>query len=54
MKAYFLLRITVVRVIQSHSTVEKDYLTNGFWVLEKAEEARNDNISACFPNKDRK
>ena len=34
--------------IQSHSTVEKDYLTNGFWAMDKAEELRNDKLSATF------
>jgi Peptidase S46 len=34
--------------IQSHSSVDKDYLANGFWAMEKAEELRNDKISATF------
>jgi hypothetical protein len=34
--------------VASHSTVEKDYLANGFWAMEKAEELRNDKISATF------
>ena len=34
--------------IQSHSSVEKDYLTNGFWAMTKQEELPNENISATF------
>jgi hypothetical protein len=34
--------------IQNHSTVEKDYLTNGFWALDKNEELRNDKLSVSF------
>lgn len=34
--------------IQNHSTVEKDYLTNGFWAAEKNEELRNDKLSVSF------
>lgn len=34
--------------VQSHSTVEKDYLANGFWAMEKTEELRNDKLSATF------
>lgn len=34
--------------IQNHSTVEKDYLTNGFWAMDKNEELRNDKLSVSF------
>lgn len=34
--------------IQNHSTVEKDYLTTGFWATDKIEELRNDKLSASF------
>ncbi len=34
--------------IQNHSTVDKDYLTTGFWATEKIEELRNDKLSAAF------
>lgn len=34
--------------IQSHSTIEHDYLTNGFWAASKEEELANENITASF------
>ena len=34
--------------IQSHSSVENDYLTNGFWAMTKAEEKKNENLYARF------
>lgn len=34
--------------IQSHSSVENDYLTNGFWAMNKSEELPNEGISAMF------
>lgn len=34
--------------IQSHSSVEKDYLTNGFWAMSKAEELTNPGLTATF------
>ncbi len=34
--------------VQAHSTVDKDYLTNGFWAMDKTEELRNDKLSATF------
>ena len=34
--------------IQSHSTVEKDYLTNGFWAGSKSEELPNPGLSVTF------
>jgi hypothetical protein len=34
--------------IQSHSTVEHDYLTNGFWAMSKGEELVNPNLSVTF------
>ncbi|NTW32832.1 MAG: S46 family peptidase [Bacteroidetes bacterium] len=34
--------------IQNHSTVEKDYLKNGFWALNRIEELRNDKLTATF------
>ncbi len=34
--------------IQSHTTLEKDYLLNGFWAKEKYDELRNDKLTASF------
>lgn len=34
--------------IQSHSTVENDYLTNGFWAMNKSEELPNSGLSVMF------
>ncbi len=34
--------------IQSHSTVEHDYLTHGFWARTHAEELPNKDLSVCF------
>lgn len=34
--------------IQSHSSVEKDYLSNGFWAMNKAEELPNEGLSVMF------
>jgi hypothetical protein len=34
--------------IQNHSTLEKDYLENGFWAMSKAEELRNDKLMVSF------
>jgi hypothetical protein len=34
--------------IQSHSSVENDYLTNGFWALSKDQELPNEGIGVCF------
>ena len=34
--------------IQSHSTVEKDYLTDGFWAKSRAEELPNPGLTATF------
>ncbi len=34
--------------IQNHSTVEKDYLTNGFWAMNKSEELPNEGLYASF------
>ncbi len=34
--------------IQAHSTVEHDYLTNGFWAMSKNEELSNKDLSASF------
>jgi hypothetical protein len=34
--------------IQSHSTVENDYLTNGFWAGSKSEELPNPGLSVTF------
>lgn len=35
-------------LIQSHSTVEHDYLTNGFWAMSKSEELANPGLSVTF------
>ena len=34
--------------IQSHSTVEHDYLTNGFWAMSRDEELSNKRLSVSF------
>ncbi len=34
--------------IQSHSTLEHDYLTDGFWAMTKEEELPNPNLSVTF------
>lgn len=34
--------------IQSHSTVQHDYLTNGFWAMNKSEELPNEGLTARF------
>ena len=34
--------------IQSHSTVDHDYLTDGFWAMNHAEELPNDGLKARF------
>ncbi len=34
--------------IQAHSSVEHDYLLNGFWAKNKAEELPNDNLEVTF------
>ena len=36
------------RSIQGHSTVEHDYLTNGFWAMDKSEELPNPGLSVTF------
>ncbi len=35
-------------VIQKHSTLDHDYLTNGFWAYTKAEELQNEGLTASF------
>ncbi|MDA3780815.1 MAG: S46 family peptidase [Bacteroidales bacterium] len=34
--------------IQSHSSVDHDYLTNGYWAMNKSEELVNDGLTATF------
>jgi hypothetical protein len=34
--------------IQAHSSIEHDYLTNGFWAMSKKEELSNKDLSASF------
>ncbi|MCX6230671.1 MAG: S46 family peptidase [Bacteroidetes bacterium] len=34
--------------IQSHSTTQHDYLTNGFWAMNKSEEMPNEGLTARF------
>lgn len=34
--------------IQEHSSLEHDYLTNGFWAMNKSEELPNDGLSVSF------
>ena len=36
------------RQIQSHSSVENDYLTNGFWAMNKAEELPNPGLTVTM------
>jgi len=36
------------KYIQNNSTVENDYLKNGFWAMDKIDELRNDKLSATF------
>jgi len=36
------------RQIQSHSTVENDYLTHGFWAMNRGEELPNPGLSVSF------
>ena len=36
------------RQIQSHSSVEHDYLTNGFWAMNKSEELQNERLTVSF------
>lgn len=36
------------RAIQSHSSVQNDYLTNGFWALTKKDELANQGLTATF------
>uniref|UniRef100_UPI003216EB21 S46 family peptidase n=1 Tax=uncultured Draconibacterium sp. TaxID=1573823 RepID=UPI003216EB21 len=36
------------RQIQSHSSVEHDYLTNGFWAMNKSEELSNKGLTVSF------
>ena len=35
-------------LLQTHSTVENNYLENGFWAMSKSEELKNENLSATF------
>jgi len=37
-----------MRQIQSHSTVENDYLTNGFWAMNKNDELPNPGLTVSF------
>ncbi|MCA8830656.1 S46 family peptidase [Hymenobacter pini] len=34
--------------IQSHSSVEKDYLTNGYWAMDRSQELPNQGLTATF------
>lgn len=36
------------RQIQSHSSVEHDYLTNGFWAMDRSEELPNPGLTVSF------
>src|SRR5699024_7525818 len=36
------------RQIQSHSSVEHDYLTEGFWAMNKEEELTNEGLTVTF------
>jgi hypothetical protein len=35
-------------LLQAHSSLENNYLEEGFWAMSKSEELRNDNLSATF------
>ncbi len=35
-------------LLQAHSSVEKNYLEEGFWAMSKSEELKNENLSATF------
>ena len=35
-------------LLQTHSTVENNYLDDGFWAMSKSEELKNENMSATF------
>ena len=35
-------------MIQSHSTISNDYLTDGFWAMNKSEELSNEGLSVSF------
>ena len=35
-------------LLQAHSSIENNYLEEGFWAMSKSEELRNDNLSATF------
>ena len=35
-------------LLQSHSSVENNYLEEGFWAMSKSEELKNENLSATF------
>ena len=37
-----------MRQIQSHSSVENDYLTNGFWAMNRKEELQNPGLTVSF------
>ena len=38
----------VDNLLQTHSTVENNYLEDGFWAMSKSEELKNENLSATF------
>jgi hypothetical protein len=35
-------------LVQSHSSVEKDYISNGFWAMKKEDELPNEGLTASF------
>ena len=35
-------------LIQSHSSIENNYLENGFWAMSKSEELKNEGVTATF------
>ena len=35
-------------LLQTHSTIENNYLEDGFWAMSKSEELKNENLSATF------
>ncbi len=35
-------------VVQQHSSLENDYITNGFWAMNQAEELGRNDIGVCF------
>lgn len=37
-----------LNVVQQHSSLQNDYITNGFWAMNQADELGGNNIGVCF------